>query len=160
MSGRLFLEAPSEDDLEALLALERESYSHPWTLRHFRGGLLAQGALAVVLRTPFEPGDPGRGIVAYCVSQLVVDELHIHNLLVRPAERSRGVGRRLLGLVLGVAARRGARVALLEVRQSNWPALHLYRALGFGPIAVRRDYYERPREDAVVLRKGDLEAPS
>jgi len=158
MRGGLYLETASEEDLEALLALEQASYTHPWTLRNFRDALLAEGALVVVLRAPFEPGDRARGIVGYCVAQLVVDELHVHNVLVRPAERSRGLGRRLLGLVLGIAARRGARAALLEVRQGNWPALHLYRALGFAAVAVRRDYYDRPREDAVVLRKADLTA--
>lgn len=157
MKGRLFLEGASEEDLEALLALERECYTHPWTLRHFRDALVAEGTLSVVLRSSVAAGDPERGIVAYCVSQIVLDELHVHNLLVRPGERCQGLGRRLLGLVLGIAAGRGARVALLEVRQSNWQALNVYRSLGFEAVAVRRDYYERPREDALVLRKHDLE---
>jgi ribosomal-protein-alanine N-acetyltransferase len=159
MSAPLFLEAASEQDLGTLLALEREGYTHPWTLRHFRGAMAAAGALCVVLRSRSCLGDEGRGIVAYCVSQIVLDELHVHNLLVRRDSRSRGLGRRLLGIVLGLAGRRGARVALLEVRQSNWAALRLYRSVGFEAVGVRRDYYERPREDAVLLRKADLLPP-
>ena len=160
MSGPLFLEAASAEDLGALLELERASYTHPWTLRHFRGALAAQGALSVVLRGAFAPADPQRGIVAYCVSQIVVDELHIHNLAVRQQARSQGLGGRLLGLVLGLAASRGARVALLEVRRSNWAAIQLYRSAGFQAVGLRRDYYERPREDAVLLRKPDLQPAS
>jgi [ribosomal protein S18]-alanine N-acetyltransferase len=156
MSDPFFLEAATEEDLASLLALEREGYTHPWTPKHFRDALAAAGALCVVLRTRPSADHEDASIVAYCVAQIVVDELHVHNLLVRPGERSRGVGRRLLRILLGVAARRGARVALLEVRQSNWPALQLYRSLGFEAVALRRDYYERPREDAVLLRKGDL----
>jgi len=158
MSQPLFLEAASEQDLGALLDLERESYTHPWTPSHFRGALAAEGALFTVLRGPFQPSDPRRGIVAYGVSQIVVDELHVHNLVVRREARSQGLGRRLLGILLGLAAGRGARVALLEVRQSNWAALQLYRAAGFEAVGLRRDYYERPREDAVLLRRPLLPA--
>ena len=160
MSDAFFLEAVSEEDLASLLSLERESYTHPWTPRHFRDALAATGALCVVLRTRPSGDHEDASIVAYCIAQIVVDELHVHNLLVRPEERSRRVGRRLLRIILEVAAGRGARVALLEVRQSNWPALQLYRSLGFEAVALRRDYYERPREDAVVLRKGDLAGAS
>lgn len=160
MSRPLFLEAASEDDLNALLSIERESYTHPWTLGQFRGAAVAQGGLVLVLRSAFAAGDAGRGIAAYCVSQIVVDELHVHNLAVREDLRSQGLGRRLLRIVLALAASRGARVALLEVRQSNRAALELYRSLGFAAVGLRRDYYERPREDAVLLRKPDLQPPS
>jgi ribosomal-protein-alanine N-acetyltransferase len=156
MSDPFFLEAATEQDLPSLLSLERESYTHPWTPKHFRDALAAAGALCVVLRARPSGVQQDPSMVAYCITQIVVDEVHVHNLLVRPGDRSRGIGRRLLRILLGVAAGRGARVALLEVRQSNWPALQLYRSLGFEAVALRRDYYERPREDAVVLRKGDL----
>jgi ribosomal-protein-alanine N-acetyltransferase len=154
MSEPFFLQAATAEDLGALVPLEREGYTHPWTPRHFREGLAATGALCVLLRGLGAAEDAG--IVAYCFTQIVVDELHVHNLLVRPKNRSRGVGRRLMRVLLGIAAGRGARLALLEVRQSNWPALQLYRSLGFEAVGLRRDYYERPREDAVMLRKDDL----
>lgn len=156
MSDAFFLETARDEDLASLLSLERESYSHPWTPKHFRDSLASTGAFCVVLRARAPESREAASIVAYCMAQIVLDELHVHNLLVRPGERSRGVGRRLLRIILEVAAGRGARVALLEVRQSNWPALQLYRSLGFEAVALRRDYYERPREDAVMLRKGDL----
>lgn len=153
MSPALLLEAARAEDLGALLDLERDSYTNPWNLRGFRGALAAEGALALVLRAPFAARDATRGIQAYCMAQLVLDELHVHNLVVRPGARGRGLGRRLLGLVLGLAARRGACVALLEVRQSNGPAIQLYRSLGFEVVGSRRGYYARPPEDAVLLRK-------
>jgi ribosomal-protein-alanine N-acetyltransferase len=156
MSEPLYVDAASAEDLGALLDLENQSYTHPWTLRHFRGALQADGALCLVLRRPFDPTQAERGIVGYAMSQIVIDELHLHNLVVRPRARARGLGRRLLGILVGLAAGRGARVALLEVRQGNWAALQLYRSSGFEAVGVRRDYYERPREDAVLLRRALL----
>ena len=50
-------------------------------------------------------------------------------------------------------------MALLEVRESNRPALELYRSMGFAPVALRRNYYSQPLEDALVLRKEGLGGP-
>jgi ribosomal-protein-alanine N-acetyltransferase len=113
----------------------------------------ARGRL-VVLRRPDE--QEHRGIVAYGAYEVALDEMHIHTLAVAPSHRRRGLGRRLLARVLDLGARRGALSALLEVRQSNWPALALYRSFGFETLYLRRDYYDHPREDALVLRKPDL----
>ena len=114
--------------------------------------------LLLVLRGPFARADPGRGVLAYCSFQTVVDEMHIHNLAVHPEVQGRGLGRRLVELALSLGARRGAERALLEVRQSNWAAQRLYRSLGFHGVAVRRGYYTHPSEDALILEKRDLGA--
>lgn len=151
----LLLEAAIEDDLEPILEVERRSFSHPWTARGFRAAMEdpSRGRL-VLLRTP---GPPTRGvIVGYSAFEVVLDELHIHTLAVHPLHRGLGLGRRLLSRVLDLGVRRGARSALLEVRPSNWAALGLYRAFGFQTVGVRHDYYEHPREDALMLEKSDL----
>jgi [ribosomal protein S18]-alanine N-acetyltransferase len=153
------LEAATDDDVAALVALERLCFSHPWTARNFRDAMAdpARG-LVLVLRGPAARGEPGRGLLAYCSFQTVVDEMHIHNLAVDPARQGRGLGHTLLALSLAVGARRGAERALLEVRQSNWAAQRLYRSLGFQGVAVRRGYYSHPAEDALVLEKRNLAA--
>ena len=157
--GTCALEAATEDDVPALLELERLCFSQPWTARHFRDAMAEpERGLLLVLREPWARADPGRGVVAYCSFQTVVDELHIHNLAVRPERQGRGLGRKLLELALGLGARRGAQKALLEVRQSNWAAQRLYRSLGFQGVAVRRGYYTDPIEDALILEKRDLAA--
>jgi len=153
------LEAATGDDVPALLALERLCFSQPWTARNFREAMAdPEHGLLVVLRAPYATGDPGRGVIAYCSFQTVVDEMHIHNLAVGPELQGRGLGRRLLELVLALGARRGAERALLEVRQSNWAAQRLYRSVGFHGVAVRRGYYTQPSEDALILEKRDLGA--
>lgn len=150
----VFLESAREADLAALVALERRCFSHPWSEQGFRGAMEDGQNLVLVLRA----ADSG-AIVAYGVFQLVADELHIHDLAVAPEQRGGGWGRRLLSLALGVGARRGARTAHLEVRESNWPALGLYRSAGFRTVGVRRGYYESPPEDALVLTKEGLGEP-
>jgi ribosomal-protein-alanine N-acetyltransferase len=153
------LEAASGEDVPALLALERLCFSQPWTARNFRDAMAdPERGLLLVLRGPHERDDPGRGVLAYCSFQTVVDELHIHNLAVGPPVQGRGLGRRLLQLVLELGARRGAERAMLEVRQSNWAAQRLYRSLGFQGVAVRRGYYTQPSEDALILEKRGLGA--
>ena len=151
------LEAATDEDVPALLALERLCFSQPWTARNFRDAMAdPERGLVLVLRGPAPRDDAGRGLLAYCSFQTVVDEMHIHNLAVDPAHQGRGLGRRLLELSLALGARRGAERALLEVRQSNWAAQRLYRSLGFQGVAVRRGYYAHPSEDALVLEKRDL----
>jgi [ribosomal protein S18]-alanine N-acetyltransferase len=144
-----FLEGGLEEDLEALIEMERESFSHPWTRRNLKHAL--ECGHLVVLRGPAGSEAPRRGILGYCVFEMVAGELHVHNVAVRPGLRGQGLGRRLLETVLWLGTRRGARSALLEVRESNWPALQLYYSLGFQSVRRRRNYYSHPIEDALEL---------
>lgn len=95
-------------------------------------------------------------LVAYCACWQVVDELHINSLAVDPAYRRQGIARTLLRRVVRAAAAAGATAATLEVRESNQAGRALYEGLGFRVEGVRRDYYENPREDALVLWHRDL----
>lgn len=148
-------------DADALARLEARCHTHPWTARHFEQSVAdgTTGRRTLLLRTPFAPGDPLRGIVAYCVVEVVLDEAHIHNLAVREDLRRRGLARWLLLRTLAVVARQGARAAFLEVRRSNRAALELYSRLGFREVGTRRGYYRQPAEDALMLRRDGLSAP-
>ena len=100
--------------------------------------------------------DASGALAAYCACWMVFDELHINSLAVEEALRRRGIARRLLQHVLADARRSGAKSATLEVRQSNHAARRLYEGLGFHVEGVRRDYYQDPREDALILWHRDL----
>lgn len=160
MNRGFALEAAVEEDLPELVGLERACFSQPWSLASFRSEMQDAGpGRVVVLREPHGPRDAGRGLLAYCVFQVVLpDELQVLDLAVRPERRRQGVGRRLLARVLELGASRGARIALLEVRRGNWPAAELYRSAGFELYDTRRDYYSNPREDALLLRREGIEA--
>ena len=154
----MYLEAAGEDDLAALVALERRSFSQPWSVGSFRAELRdpARGRI-VVMRERTAGPEPEHGLLAFCAFQVVVDELHILDLAVRPERRRQGLGRMLLRRVLELGARRGARLALLEVRSGNQAAVELYRSAGFEPAGMRRGYYSNPPEDALLLRREGLE---
>jgi ribosomal-protein-alanine N-acetyltransferase len=154
--GRVFLEAAGEEDLPALVALERRSFSHPWSAGSFRTEMRdPERGRIVVLRELAAEGQCR--LLAFCAYQLVLDELHILDLAVLPERRRQGLGGRLLRRVLELGARRGARKALLEVRRSNWGAVELYRTVGFQLAGVRRSYYSNPPEDALLLQRELLE---
>ncbi|HET7293993.1 MAG TPA: ribosomal protein S18-alanine N-acetyltransferase [Vicinamibacteria bacterium] len=153
MSDVLVLETAEREDLPALHDLERRCHTHPWNLRHFEAALRDGSTRVRVLRRRRAAPPADRGIEGFCVVQVAADEMHVHNLVVRPESRRLGLGRRLLDDALAWAAEAGVRQAFLEVRQSNWGALALYRAAGFDAVSVRKDYYDRPREDALVLRR-------
>jgi ribosomal-protein-alanine N-acetyltransferase len=149
-----FVEPAGPDDLEALVALERTCFSHPWTPRNFTSAMADPPRnRVVVLRVPHPGDDPHRGIAAYCVYELAAGEMHVHNLAVHPGVRRGGLGRLLMDVVLQVGAHQGARAALLEVRRSNHAARRLYESLGFSDLGTRRNYYSHPTEDAVVMQK-------
>lgn len=151
MRAGLWLERASRDDVPALAALEADCFPHPWTLVQFEEEVsYGPPGAVLVLRTP-APGGPSRGIRAYCVYRLTLDEMEILDVAVRQGWRREGLGRWLLRFALAKAARTGARRAFLEVRASNSPALALYEALGFARLSVRRGYYNEPCEDALVL---------
>jgi ribosomal-protein-alanine N-acetyltransferase len=84
---------------------------------------------------------------AFAIGWAVADELHLHDICVAPEFRGRGTGRRLLAAFLD--AEHGE--AVLEVRASNAPAIALYRSAGFVVAGCRLDYYDLPREDALVM---------
>ena len=90
-------------------------------------------------------------IVGYLAFELIAGEGSIIELAVHPAHRRQGIARALISEALRDNA--GVSEVFLEVRESNAPAISLYESLGFEPIGKRRDYYEAPVENAVLMRK-------
>jgi ribosomal-protein-alanine N-acetyltransferase len=140
-----------ERDLDAVLAIEAESFTSPWTREMYLAELRNVGVSFCYLAR-----DEARHAVGFCSFWRIVDELHINNLAVLPTYRRRGIGSTLLIYVLQEGARLGARSATLEVRRSNEDARRLYERFGFAASGVRRAYYTNPVEDAVVMWRADL----
>lgn len=132
-------------DLDEVLAIERASFSMPWS----RGAFLYEMEQNRVARCVVVRED-GRVVGYICVWE-VGDELHITNIAVHPAARRRGIARTLLGQVMEEGRQRGVRVVVLEVRPSNVEALALYESFGFKVIGRRRGYYYDTGEDALVM---------
>jgi tRNA threonylcarbamoyl adenosine modification protein YeaZ/ribosomal-protein-alanine acetyltransferase len=138
--------AGGADDLSAVEALQRRSFTNAWGAESIRWELENTDVARLYLAR-----DVSGTLVAYCACWMIFDELHINSLAVEVDRRRQGVARALLRRVMRDAAASGARSATLEVRQSNQAARGLYEGLGFKVEAVRRDYYQEPREDALVL---------
>jgi ribosomal-protein-alanine N-acetyltransferase len=141
------LEPASDRDLAAVVALERQCYSDPWSASAF-AALPGNPAVHFVVAREGE----GASVSGYAVAWFVADEGELANLAVAPSARRRGVGAALLGSVLAEATARGAATLYLEVRESNQAARKLYAARGFEEVGRRREYYRSPQEDALILR--------
>ena len=140
------LEIAVEADLDAIAALERESFSDPWSRASFATVIDEPAAIVVVARVSTDP------VAGYVVAWFAADEGQIANLAVRQPTRRRGIGSMLLAGAMLEGQRRGARNMYLEVRESNDAARRLYASRGFEEIGRRKKYYRHPVEDAVVLR--------
>jgi tRNA threonylcarbamoyladenosine biosynthesis protein TsaB len=143
--------AGGPDDLAAVDALQRQTFTNPWGAEAIRWELENTDVSRLYVMR-----DAAGALVAYCACWMVFDELHINSLAVDVARRRRGLARRLLVQVLAEATEGGANAATLEVRRSNTAARGLYEGLGFTVEGIRRDYYQDPREDAVILWKRGL----
>ena len=135
------------DLLGEVAAIERLSFSDPWSPHAFREVLASPRAYFVGARKGV-----GGPLLGYVVAWFVADEGEIANLAVTPAARGRGIGARLLDAALAEGRARGAVAIFLEVRDSNHAARQLYESRGFEEVGRRRQYYRRPTEDAIVLR--------
>lgn len=140
-------------DLAAVEALQRDTFTNPWGAEAMQWELDHTDVARL-----YVVAAEGDRIVGYCACWLVFDELHINSLAIDPACRRQGAATSLLEHVFAEAVAAGARSATLEVRASNLPALRLYERLGFRVDGTRRDYYQSPREDALILWNRQLGA--
>ncbi|MCZ7626886.1 MAG: ribosomal-protein-alanine N-acetyltransferase [Candidatus Methylomirabilota bacterium] len=140
-----------KEDLPDVLVIESLSFAEPWTDEMFVHELDSERfAASLVARA-----DQGTGerIVGFLCAWIFSGELHINNLAVHPRYRGRGVASQLMDAILTCAYAKHVTVGYLEVRASNEAAAALYQSYGFQPIGRRRNYYEHPREDAIVMRR-------
>ena len=133
-------------DLDRVLEIEVASYTMPWSAETFRGLLRRMDAESLVAE---QDGD----IVAYAIYWWVGDQAELGNVAVIDRLRGQGTGELLVREVLARAARRDVREVFLEVRPSNPSARRLYERVGFTEVGRRRNYYVRPTEDALVMRR-------
>ena len=132
-------------DLDRVMEIEPDLYSHPWTRGNFDDSLTAGYSCWVV--------ECGSAVAGYGVLMIGVREAHLLNLSVAQDWQRRGFGRMLLDHFVRVARGSDAAQMFLEVRPSNVAARRLYVDFGFREITVRRGYYPlgRGREDAILM---------
>lgn len=132
-----------ESHLKAVAELETLCFGEPWSAQSL--SLLTQeGGLGKVIVW-------NDRVLAYGGMTMVLDEGAVTNIATHPLWRGRGLGRRIVRALLAEAQQRGLTTVSLEVRESNRTARHLYTSEGFVPCGVRKNFYRRPTEHALVM---------
>jgi len=145
--NRFFIRRMKEEDLPAVLSIEALCFSNPWSDSTFRGEIQNTSVsfpLVVVRR-------PGDEVVAYIIFWQIRDDVQVNNVAVHPDFRGLGLGETMMRYAIARVRDAGATFMTLEVRQSNMPAMTLYRKLGFEIMGTRKNYYSKPDEDACVM---------
>ena len=132
-------------DVAELLFIEEAQFPEPWT----KGMLLDEISNTETRRYTVAVLD--KRIVGYLGVMFVLDELHVNTIGVLPGFEGRGIASSLLDDAWRDAKERGIKRATLEVATSNTRAQQLYYRYGFKPVGVRKNYYERTGEDALIL---------
>lgn len=135
------------DHLDEVAELERICFTTPWS-RNMLVEELQNDCAAFLVAL-----DDEDHVAGYAGLLVVLDEGYITNVAVRPEYRRRGVAGKLLRVFLDFAKAHQLAFLTLEVRASNAPAMALYEGLGFRNVGRRKNYYEHPREDAVIMTK-------
>lgn len=134
------------EHVAAVAEMERQCFSDPWSEKSVASELDNPLSLWLIAEAD--------GVVAgYVGSQTVLDSADMMNLAVSRDFRRQGIGEQLVNSLTEALAEKGVKTLLLEVRISNEPAKQLYQKLGFEIVGKRPRYYEKPREDALILRK-------
>ena len=134
----------TEAHIPQMVELEKLCFSMPWTADMIRSELNNPSCLYLA-------AVDGDTLVGYIGVQTVLDEGYINNVAVRPKYRRRGIAAALISLLAEQAQAIGLAFMTLEVRESNAPAIALYEKLGFTTVGRRKNYYEKPREDAILM---------
>lgn len=132
-------------DLNEVTAIERAIFSMPWTYDSFASALEVEGSNYLVVESP-----EGK-VVGYCGYYSSFDEAEITNVAVSPDARRKGYGSCMLEELLKQARTDRIARVILEVRFFNESAISLYKKMGFKEIGIRKGFYEKPREDAVIM---------
>ena len=140
----------TETDLAQVADLERACFSIPWSERTLRESLAKPEYLFLVAE---EEGQ----VVGYGGLLQVMDEGDITNIAVAEARRGRGIGLELTKGLLEAGRKRGIAMFTLEVRAGNERAVRLYEKLGFHSEGVRKGFYEKPKEDALIMWKRETD---
>ncbi|MCW8929120.1 MAG: ribosomal protein S18-alanine N-acetyltransferase [Gammaproteobacteria bacterium] len=140
-----FVRKMTEFDLEPVMAIENEAYDFPWTT-----GIMSDCLRVGYQCFVYELDDEIRG---YLIFSTVLDEVHLLNICIDPYYQNKGYGHSLLKWLMNHVRDLGSKTLYLEVRASNYVAIHLYETMGFNELGVRSNYYpaKNGKEDAQLF---------
>lgn len=133
-------------DVEAAAEIEAENFSKPWTANGFLDAVNGENTLYLT-------AELDGVIVGYIGMWIALEEGEITNVSVKKEYQGRQIGARLMEMLEEQGKKRGVSAYFLEVRKSNERAVHLYQKSGFYEAGIRKNFYEAPREDAIIMCK-------
>ena len=134
------------DDATEIREMEERIFSDPFSQKDIFSYICSDNGMC------FTATDDS-GVVGYIVGTKIPPEGEIYRIAVREDKRQRGIGYRLLSYALKTERGSGVETVFLEVRSKNIPARALYKAYGFKEISVRKNYYQNPTDDAIIMVK-------
>ena len=132
------------DDATAIAEMEQNIFGDPWGKKDIFSYICSDTGMCF---SALEGGE----VIAYIIGRKIPPEGEIYRIAVRADKRQRGIGYRLLSYALKTERGSGVETVFLEVRSRNLPAIALYKAYGFNEMGIRKNYYQNPSDDAVVM---------
>lgn len=133
-----------ELDLDQVCAIEEQIFSQPWSRQDFLDSVKNDTHIYLV-------AEQDGIIMGYCGMWGIAGEGQITNVAVAPQFHRQGVAKKLFRVFLEKGKQMGLTVFTLEVRTSNLPAIQLYKKFGFKEAGIRKNFYELPKEDALIM---------
>lgn len=147
---RIVIDRMRPEDLGEIVRLEKESFTDPWPKKGFEVQLTDGASIMLAARLE-DPASAIGEIIGYLCAYHIFEELQLASVAVKEAFRRQGVARRLIAEMIRQGREGGAKEIWLDVRESNAAARRLYEELGFKEMYRRKNYYRKPKEDALVL---------
>ena len=137
------------DDISQVAEIERQIFSIPWSEKAFRNSMESDDTIYIVAKE-------NNNVEGYAGMYLSFEEGNITNVAVNPLSRRKGIGEKIVRDILNRAYEKGVRDVFLEVRETNSVAIALYEKIGFKEEGIRKNFYDKPRENALIMWKHNL----
>lgn len=144
MRMRIEIREMTQEDSQDVWVLQKQCFSVPWSLDSIQKMFVTERYYNLIAKQ-------GEVLVGYIGMKTVLDEADITNVAVHPAWRRQKIGKKLLQSLLRKAVQQRICQIFLEVRESNIAAQKLYAQAGFINVDKRKNYYEKPKEDAYIM---------
>lgn len=143
------IESMTVDDISQVAEIERKIFSIPWSEKAFRDSMESDNTIYIVAKE-------NNNVAGYAGMYLSFEEGNITNVAVNPLSRRKGIGEKIVRDILNRAYEKGVRDVFLEVRETNSVAIALYEKIGFKEEGIRKNFYDKPRENALIMWKHNL----
>ena len=143
------IESMTVDDIAQVAEIERQIFSIPWSEKAFRDSMESDNTIYIVAKE-------NDNVAGYAGMYLSFEEGNITNVAVNPLSRRKGIGEKIVRDILNRAYEKGVRDFFLEVRETNSVAIALYEKIGFKEEGIRKNFYDKPRENALIMWKHNL----